>query len=127
LGGFLGGGMTSWRQEGRDVERIERLPLSELKGRLDDNPDLQVLDVRERSEWNAGHIPASIFEPWHDIDGLTDGLDASKPVAVVCGSGQRAAVGASLIQRFGVDEVVHVIDGGVPKWKRLGLPVEPSS
>ena len=127
LAGFLGGGMTSWRQEGRDVERIERLPLSELKARLDDNADLQVLDVRERSEWNAGHIPESIFEPWHDIDGLTDGLDASRPIAVVCGSGQRAAVGASLIQRFGADEVVHVIDGGVPKWKRLGLPVEPSS
>ena len=125
--GFLGGGMTSWRQEGRDVERIERLPLSGLKARLDDDPDLQVLDVRERSEWNAGHIPESIFEPWHDIDGLTDGLDATRPIAVVCGSGERAAVGASLTQRFGADEVVHVIDGGVPEWKRLGLPVEPSS
>ncbi len=124
--GFLGGGMTSWRQEKRDVERIERLPLTELKDRIDED-DIQVLDVRERTEWEAGHIPGSVFEPWHDIDGVPDDLDSSRPVAVICGSGQRAAVGASLIQRFGATDVIHVIDGGVPKWKQLGLPIEPAS
>ncbi len=126
LAGFLGGGMTSWRQEKRDVARIERLPLEDLEDRLNGG-EVQVLDVRERSEWDAGHIPDSHFEPWHDIDSLPDGIDSSKPVAVVCGSGQRAAVGASLVQRFGADEVIHVIDGGVPKWERLGLPIEQSS
>ena len=123
LGGFLSGGMTSWRQEKRSVQRIERLPLSELRDRAED-PGLQILDVRERAEWNAGHIPGSAFMPWHDIDGVPAGIDPAKPVAVVCGSGERAAVGASLVQRFGVEEVVHVIDGGVPKWKRLGHPVD---
>jgi len=123
LAGFLGGGMTSWREEKRDVARIERLPLTELKDRADGS-ELQILDVRERSEWEAAHIPDSVFEPWHDIDDLPDGLNGSKPIAVVCGSGERAAVGASLVQRFGGGEVIHVIDGGVPKWKRLGNPVE---
>jgi len=123
LAGFLGGGMTSWRQEKRDVERIERLPLDDLAQRSAET-DLQILDVRERSEWDAGHIPGSIFEPWHDIDDIPEGLDPAKPIAVVCGSGQRAAVGASLVKRYGADDVVHVIDGGVPKWKRLGRPIE---
>ena len=123
LAGFLGGGMTSWRQEKREVERIERLPLDDLGQRFAET-DLQILDVRERSEWDAGHIPGSIFEPWHDIDDIPEGLDPAKPVAVVCGSGQRAAVGASLVKRYGADHVVHVIDGGVPKWKRLGHPME---
>jgi len=125
LAGFLGGGMTSWRQEKRDVERIERLSLSELRGRAESS-DLQILDVRERSEWDAGHIPGSIFAPWHDIDGVPESLDSAKPIAVICGSGERAAVGASLVQRFGGKEVVHVTDGGVPMWKRLGHPVETS-
>jgi len=123
LAGFLGGGMTSWRQEKRDVERIERLPLDDLAQRSAET-DLQILDVRERSEWDAGHIPGSSFEPWHDIDDIPEGLDPAKPIAVVCGSGQRAAVGASLVKRYGADDVVHVIDGGVPKWKRLGRPIE---
>ncbi len=126
LAGFLGGGMTSWRQEKREVERIERLPLDELKSRVDQD-DLQILDVRERKEWEAGHIPGSVFEPWHDIDALPTGLDPDKPVAVVCGSGERAAVGASLVKRYGATEVIHVIEGGVPKWKRLGHPIEAES
>ena len=123
LAGFLGGGMTSWRQEARDVARIDRLPLEELAGRAEEG-DLQILDVRERSEWVEGHIPDSSFHTWHDIDAMPEGLDNAQPIAVICGSGERAAVGASLIQRFGARRVIHVIDGGVPKWKRLGLPVE---
>jgi glyoxylase-like metal-dependent hydrolase (beta-lactamase superfamily II)/rhodanese-related sulfurtransferase len=121
LAGFLHGGMTSWRQEKRPVARIERLPLSELPAQA---ADVQILDVREQSEWDEGHIPDSAFTPWHDIDDLPDGLDPSRPIAVVCGSGQRAAVAASLVQRHGASQVIHVIDGGVPAWGRLGQPLE---
>jgi glyoxylase-like metal-dependent hydrolase (beta-lactamase superfamily II)/rhodanese-related sulfurtransferase len=124
LAGFLHGGMTSWRQEGCEVQRIERLPLDELPARLDSDPELQVLDVRERSEWDSGHIPGSAFTPWHDIDSLPEGLQAEKPIAVICASGQRAATGASLIQRHGAEEVVHVVDGGVRGWERLAGALE---
>ena len=65
-----------------------------------------------------------MFTPWHDIDALPDGLDPARPIAVVCGSGQRAAVAASLVLRAGAREVIHVVDGGVPKWGRLGHPLE---
>jgi hydroxyacylglutathione hydrolase len=43
---------------------------------------------------------------------------------VICGSGQRSAVGASLLKRFGARDVIHVVDGGVPRWEREGWPVE---
>ncbi len=78
LAGFLGGGMTSWRQEKRNVERIERLPLAELRERSQRDA-LQILDVRELSEWEAGHIPGSVLEPWHDIDDVPEGIDPRKP------------------------------------------------
>ena len=117
LAGFLGGGMTSWRQEKRPVARIERLPLSGLPDRAG---DVQILDVRERSEWEEGHIPGSAFMPWHDIDAVPDGLDSERPIAVVCASGERAAVAASLVKRCGAGHVIHVIDGGVPAWGELG-------
>jgi glyoxylase-like metal-dependent hydrolase (beta-lactamase superfamily II)/rhodanese-related sulfurtransferase len=121
LGGFLHGGMTSWRQEKRPIERVERMPLEALPDHVD---HLQILDVRERSEYDAGHIPGSAFEPWHDIDALPEGLDPQRPIAVVCASGQRAAVAASLVLRAGAREVIHVVEGGVPKWGRLGHPLE---
>jgi len=126
LGGFLHGGMTSWRQEGREVERIERLGVEELAVRANEDADTQILDVREQKERDAGHIPGSVFKPWHDIAELPAGLDPAKPIAVMCASGQRAATAASLVQRYGGQEVIHVVDGGVPEWGRLGYPIESS-
>jgi rhodanese-related sulfurtransferase len=41
---------------------------------------------------------------------------------VICASGQRAAVGASLLARHGARAVIHVADGGVPAWERAGWP-----
>ena len=124
FGGFLHGGMTEWRREQRPVERIERLALEDLAERAEADPGLQILDVRERSERDAGYIPGSLFEPWHDIDELPEGIDAARPVAVMCASGQRAAVAASLVQRYGAEHVIHVVNGGVPKWEQLGHPIE---
>jgi len=124
LGGFLHGGMTEWRREKRPVERIERIELEDLPERTESEPEMQILDVREQSERDGGYIPGSLFEPWHDIDELPEGFDPQRPVAVMCASGQRAAVASSLVQRYGAERVLHVVNGGVPKWGRLGHPIE---
>jgi glyoxylase-like metal-dependent hydrolase (beta-lactamase superfamily II)/rhodanese-related sulfurtransferase len=122
LGGCLAGGMTSWRQERRPVARIERLEIERLPERLAED-GLQILDVREEAEHRAGIIPGSLPIPWHELKTLPDGLDPDSPVAVLCASGQRAGVAASLLQRAGARSVLHVVDGGVPRWKALGRPL----
>ena len=111
--GYLAGGMTSWREERLPVERTERVPATELPALVQSEPDLQVLDVREADEWEAGHLEGSLHTPYHDIRALPEGLDPKRPVAAICGSGQRAAVAASLLQRAGAERVLHVVDGGV--------------
>jgi hydroxyacylglutathione hydrolase len=118
--GFLAGGMTSWREERRPVERIDRIDVPGLHERRD---ELQVLDVRERSEWEEGHIPGSAHMPYHDVRAVPDGIDPARPIAVVCASGQRSAVAASLLQRFGARDVLHVVGGGVGTWGRAGWPI----
>ena len=122
-GRLLEGGMTSWTAEGRPLARLERLPVVGLQARRASVPALQILDVRERAEFDEGHIPGSLSVPWHDLDGVPDGLDTTLPVAVICASGQRAATAASLLQRDGAREVIHVTDGGVPRWGALGGPL----
>jgi hydroxyacylglutathione hydrolase len=125
VAGYLAGGMTSWREEQRDIHQIEQLALIDLYVRWQhEDGKLQVLDVRERSEWDAGHIPGSVHQPYHDIRDVPDGIDRSRPLAVVCGSGQRAAVAASLLQRHGAEQVIHVVHGGVPRWQREGWPID---
>ena len=124
LGGFLAGGMTSWRAEQREVAKIERLRVADLAAARVADPSLQVLDVRERAEWDEGHIPGSIHMPYHDLQEAPPDIDPDRPVAVICSSGQRSAVGASLLSRFGVPAVIHVSDGGVGTWRREGNPIE---
>jgi hydroxyacylglutathione hydrolase len=124
LGGFLAGGMTSWRTERRPVEGVERIEASELRARSEAEPDLQILDVREEAEWRAGHIPGSIHTPYHDIHAVPEEIDPARPIAAVCSSGQRSAVAASLLKAYGASDVLHVVDGGVRTWERLGHPFE---
>jgi rhodanese-related sulfurtransferase len=123
IAGHLAGGMTSWREERRPTAAVERVDVEELHARGD---AVQVLDVRERAEWDGGHIPGSVHAPYHDIAGIPDGIDPSKPIAAICASGQRSAVAASLLLRHGAAEVLHVVDGGVGTWQRRGWPVERS-
>jgi hydroxyacylglutathione hydrolase len=110
IAGFLAGGMTSWREERLAVERIARITVGELRERA---ADMQILDVRDQGEWDAGHIEGSIHTPYYEVRGIPEGIDPSQPVAVICSSGQRAAPAASLLRKYGAEEVLHVVDGGV--------------
>ncbi len=118
--GYLAGGMTSWREDKRPTESLERLDAAALHDRAD---DVQVLDVREESEWRRGHIPGAIHAAYHDIHRIPDGIDPERPVAVICSSGQRSAVAASLLLRHGAQQVIHVTDGGVGTWAKHGWPI----
>ena len=126
LGGFLAGGLTSWRAEGRDVDRIDRVDVEELHALTDAESDgeVQILDVREEKEWRRSRIRGSVHTPYHDIHEIPDGIEAGVPVAAICMSGQRSAVAASLLQRLGARRVLHVVPGGVGTWERLGFPIE---
>jgi rhodanese-related sulfurtransferase len=117
IGGYLHGGMTSWRIEEKDVESIERIDVDELH-ELGDT--VQILDVRERAEWDELHIPGSVHLPYHDVDAIPDEIDPTRPVAVICASGRRSVVAASLLQRFGHEHVLHVVEGGVGTWADRG-------
>ena len=121
LAGFLSGGMTSWRAERRHVANVTRWNVHELASA---GGEVQILDVRELSEWREGHIPGSLHRPYHDLHSLPDEIDPARPVAAICASGQRSATAASLLAAHGAHDVIHVVDGGVPLWGRLGNPIE---
>jgi rhodanese-related sulfurtransferase len=124
IGGYLAGGMTSWREEKAPTVSVRRLDVSGLHARI---AEVQVLDVRERSEWEEGHIPGAVHVPYHDIIDVPAELDPTAPIAVICSSGQRSAVAASLLLRAGAETVIHVADGGVGTWARHGWPIHPAT
>jgi hydroxyacylglutathione hydrolase len=121
--GYLEGGMTAWRTEGRPVRRIELIDTYELAERLEAD-DLVVLDVRDDDEWAEGHIPGSIHLPYGELPERMDELPRDKGIAAICSSGKRSGVAASILQRDGFERVIHVANGGVGSWETEGRPIE---
>jgi hydroxyacylglutathione hydrolase len=122
--GYLEGGMTAWRSEGRTVQRIERIDPRELARRMDSTDPPVVLDVRDTDEFAGGHIPGSIHIPYGELAGHLEQLPATGQIAAVCSGGKRSGLAASILQRAGFENVVHVADGGVRTWGHEGNPVE---
>jgi glyoxylase-like metal-dependent hydrolase (beta-lactamase superfamily II)/rhodanese-related sulfurtransferase len=125
--GFLAGGMTAWRSEGRQVSRIEQIDPDDLAQRLDAGEEITVLDVRNAGEYEAGHIPGSVHIPYGELPGRLSEIPDSAPVAAVCSGGKRSGLAASILQREGHERVIHVGKGGVGTWERAGHPVEGGS
>jgi hydroxyacylglutathione hydrolase len=93
-------------------ETLPTLNVDELRTLLE-SPGLQLVDVRETTERDAGYIPGSQNVPYRLLRKLGCGaLDRSRPVVTVCESGPRAAIAASLLKREGFD-VRAVADGGI--------------
>jgi hydroxyacylglutathione hydrolase len=122
--GFLEGGMTAWRSEGRTLERVELIDPDALADRLEADVGLVVLDVREPDEFADAHIPGSIHVPYGELMERLGELPSDRPIAAVCSGGKRSGLAASLLQREGFDHVIHVGHGGVDTWRRGGHPVE---
>ncbi len=122
--GYLGGGMTAWRSEGRRVQRVERIDPGELARRIGSTEPPVVLDVRDADEFAAAHIPGSLHIPYGELVDRLDQLPAEGQIAAVCSGGKRSGLAASILQREGFEDVVHVGDGGVATWRNQGNPVE---
>jgi hydroxyacylglutathione hydrolase len=123
--GYLEGGMTAWRSEGRPVRRIELIDPDELAERLEDG-DTLVLDVRDRDEFDEAHIPGSVHLPYGELLERQGELPRDRAIAAICSGGKRSGLAASILQREGFHRVLHVANGGVGTWRRAGHPVEQS-
>ncbi|MDX6626845.1 MAG: hypothetical protein QOE56_1834 [Solirubrobacterales bacterium] len=121
--GFLEGGMTAWRMEDRPVQKIELIDPEELARRAEGPEAPLILDVRNNSEYAAEHIPDSLHIPYGELAERFDELPREQPIATICRGGKRSGLAASILQRDGFADVVHV-GKGVGAWRDGGHPVE---
>jgi rhodanese-related sulfurtransferase len=92
----------------------------------DQRDELQILDVREQWEWDAGHIEESVHIPLNEVmaGAERDRLDQGKPVVVVCKTGNRSELAALILQARGYE--AHNLEGGTERWAASGLPMVAS-
>jgi len=120
-----GGGFEAWRAAGRPVESGERLDLGVLASRLSaGGPDAPfVIDVRQLSEFESGHIPGSLHIGAGDLPGMLDRLPRVRPIATICASGYRSSVAASMLRAAGFERVATA-GGGTSDWAARGYPLD---
>ena len=91
-------------------------------------PEVQVVDVREASEFDdvLGHIAQATLLPLATLAQRCAELDSSRPVVTVCRSGARSAQACVLLGRAGFAQVAN-LKGGMLRWRAQGLPVQGAS
>ncbi len=104
LVGELDGGVDAWRDAGRP------LATTPLVDAADGADGRQVLDIRQTTEFVAGHVPGALHV---ELGALPDSADTVPDTSLLvhCGHGERAMSAASLLQRVGHDDVA-VLAGG---------------
>ncbi len=104
--------------------RIAEISAEELRRRQESGRKFHLVDVRERQEWDAGHIPGAahlckgILE--RDIEAVVP--DPNAEIVLYCGGGFRSALAADNLQKMGYKRVWSLA-GGWRSWNEAGLPV----
>jgi hydroxyacylglutathione hydrolase len=127
--GYLLGGIAAWQDARLPIETTTAIDVPTLAERLRTG-EVVLLDVREDSEWKAGHVDGSLHVPYHDLrDGIPEEVRAAageKPLAVACSIGNRSSIAASLLARAGIYQVEHVVDGGIRDLPEHGVELTRS-
>jgi hydroxyacylglutathione hydrolase len=106
-----------WRDQGNELAQV-----AQTEAHLLAEAGYAVVDVRGRSEWDAGHLPGAVHIPLPELAGRLGELPADRPLVVQCAAGGRSMIAASLLQAHGVDGVVNLA-GGYSAWLKAGLPI----
>lgn len=105
--GELDGGLATWTGAGLPLASIPLVNPTDMAA--------MVLDVRQDPEWTAGHLPDAIHI---ELGALTDATLPEGPITVMCGHGERAMTGASLLEAAGRRHL-SVLIGGPDDWHEV--------
>jgi hydroxyacylglutathione hydrolase len=122
--GYVQGGYLAWTEAGYATAIGGVLEVGELAGLLGaggvEAP--LVIDVRQPSEFEAGHLPGALAIGAGALPDRLEQLPRNRPIATICTSGYRSSVAASLLRAAGFNRVSWV-PGGVSTWSAQGFPL----
>jgi hydroxyacylglutathione hydrolase len=118
---------AAWRAGGGTIGNAPSISMQQLAERLSSG-QVTVIDVRGQSEWDAGHLPgeAVVNIPLGYLTDRIGEVPTTGSVVVLCQSGSRSAIAASLLRAQGRANVV-TFEGGFSAWQQAGYPIEAES
>jgi molybdopterin/thiamine biosynthesis adenylyltransferase/rhodanese-related sulfurtransferase len=104
------------------VDEVDATGAREL---LENEQPPALVDVRERDEWEQGHIPGAVHIPRGFLESRIEQAvpDHSRPVVLYCASGNRSVFAAKTLGELGYERASSLA-GGIADWQRNGFPVE---
>jgi hydroxyacylglutathione hydrolase len=105
------------------AERATRVAAADLAQWRDDEPDLQLVDVRNPGEQESGVIPGALRLPLARLLDRMGELDPAQPTVIYCAGGYRSSIAASLLRASGFQRVAD-LQGGYGAWAAADLPVQ---
>jgi hydroxyacylglutathione hydrolase len=123
ISGYLHGGMTTWATAGLRTADIHLVSAKELHDRLTGTSNLVLVDVRAPLEFEDSHISGAVNIPAPDLRTRHVELDPAKPTFVLCSSGNRSSLAASILKQHGFQEV-HNVAGGLTGYSAAGYARE---
>jgi molybdopterin/thiamine biosynthesis adenylyltransferase/rhodanese-related sulfurtransferase len=104
---------------------IDEIDVVGAAGLLESDEPPVLVDVRERDEWEEGHIPGAIHVPRGFLESRIEQAVPGKgtPIVLYCAGGSRSAFAAKTLEELGY-ESVSSLAGGFTEWKRAGYPFE---
>ena len=113
---YLEDGIAGWLQGGYELDYIPQITVQEFADLLEQERDhIQVLDVREPGEVQAGAMPGSVRIPLGQLEGRTGELNREKLTVVHCKGGYRSSIATSLLRRAGFRDLAN-LTGGYDAW-----------
>jgi rhodanese-related sulfurtransferase len=105
--------------------RVRETNIEEVKQWLERGESFSLIDVREESEWDRGHLPQAIHLSKGVIerDVVNTIPEKSQMIVLYCGGGYRSALAADNLQKMGYTNVISM-DGGWRAWTEAGYPTE---
>lgn len=120
VGGWFG--PEAFREADLAQESLRQISVSDVSDRLGSG-EIEVLDVRGRTEYLEGHIPGASHTALGYLDQALGSLPTSKPLALQCYAGGRSVIAYSVLRRAGFQNLVNVC-GGFSAYTEAGLPIE---
>lgn len=119
--GHLSGGFESWKNEGREIDTVNRISPSQFEAEFTKEKSL-VIDVRKESEYRAEHIHDAYNKPLHLINDWFDNIKNEDHFYIHCGGGYRSMMAASILKARGIHNFSEVEDGYKAISEKTNIP-----
>jgi len=115
--GYLDGGIEAWKADGGELDHIPNISADEFAKIKNENPNIDILDVRKESEFLSEHVVGAENAPLDYINETMKIVNPEKTYYAHCAGGYRSMSFASILKSRGYENIINV-DGGFDEIKK---------